>query len=118
MQDSLAKASDKSYTETVTEESFKSKYMFLVFLNHIQAGELSENSLISEIFVSSSEKIRQVFLLNADAFRDFFHLLIEFSEIFSTLCSPPCILICKDNVHIHKHLLFCGCVWKGNWILL
>jgi hypothetical protein len=37
-----------------------------------QAGELSENSLISEIFVSTSEKIRQVFLLNAYAFRDFF----------------------------------------------
>jgi hypothetical protein len=61
----------------------------------LQAGELSENSLISEIFVSSSEKIRQVFLVNAYAFRDFFYLLIEFSEIFSTLCSPPwsCFLI-------------------------
>jgi hypothetical protein len=29
------------------------------------AGELSDNSLILEIFVSASEKIRQVFLLNA-----------------------------------------------------
>jgi hypothetical protein len=38
----------------------------------MQAGELSENSLISEIFVSSSEKIGQLFLLNAYAFRDFF----------------------------------------------
>jgi hypothetical protein len=36
-----------------------------------QAGELSENSLISEIFVSTSEKIRQGFLLAAYAFRDF-----------------------------------------------
>jgi hypothetical protein len=40
----------------------------------VQAGELSENSLISEIFVSTSEKIRQVFLLNVYAFRDFFVL--------------------------------------------
>jgi hypothetical protein len=39
--------------------------------NKYQAGELSENSPISEIFVSTSEKIRQVFLLNAYAFRDF-----------------------------------------------
>jgi hypothetical protein len=38
----------------------------------MQAGELPENSLISEIFVSTSEKIRQVFLLNTYAFRDFF----------------------------------------------
>jgi hypothetical protein len=37
----------------------------------IQAGELSENSLISEIFVSILEKCRQVFLLNAYGFRDF-----------------------------------------------
>jgi hypothetical protein len=31
-----------------------------------------QNSLISEIFVSTSGKNRQVFLLNAYAFRDFF----------------------------------------------
>jgi hypothetical protein len=43
----------------------------------LHAGELSENSLISEIFVSSSEKIWLVFLLNAYAFRDDFNLLIE-----------------------------------------
>jgi hypothetical protein len=49
-----------------------------LFICFIQAGELEENSLISEIYVSSSEKIRQVFLLNAYAFRDFFHLLIDF----------------------------------------
>jgi hypothetical protein len=35
-----------------------------------QAGEISENSLISEIFGSTSEKNRQVFLLNAYVFRD------------------------------------------------
>jgi hypothetical protein len=36
-----------------------------------QAGDLSENSLLSEIFVSISENIIQVFLLTAYAFRDF-----------------------------------------------
>jgi hypothetical protein len=39
-----------------------------------QAGELSENSLISESFVLTSEKNRQVFLLNAYAFRFIFFI--------------------------------------------
>jgi hypothetical protein len=55
---------------------------------YFQAGELSENSLISEIVVFSSEKIRQVFLLNAYAFRDFFFIfLLNFQRFFSTLFS-------------------------------
>jgi hypothetical protein len=68
--------------------------MLLLHIIYIyQAGELSENSLISEIFVSTSEKIRQIFLnvYAFTSFRDIFNLLIEFLEIFSTLCSPPCI---------------------------
>jgi hypothetical protein len=42
-------------------------------LGNDQAGELSEDSLISEIFVSISEKERQAFLLKAYSygFRDF-----------------------------------------------
>jgi glucan phosphoethanolaminetransferase (alkaline phosphatase superfamily) len=77
--------------------------LFFVCGNHIssymyQAGELSENSLISEIFVSTSEKIRQVFLLNAyKCFQRFFNLPIEFSEIVSTLCSPPWYTKCRTN---------------------
>jgi hypothetical protein len=72
-----------------------------------QAGELSENSLISEIFVSTSEKIMQVFLVNAYAFRDFlFNLQIEFSEIFfyivfSTLALHDCTKLdtcCEQRV--------------------
>jgi hypothetical protein len=47
-----------------------------------QAGELSENSLISEIFVSISEKIRQGFLLNAYAFRDFLIFRLNFQIFF------------------------------------
>jgi hypothetical protein len=37
-----------------------------------QAEELSDNSLISEIFVSTLEKDRQIFLMDIYAFRDFF----------------------------------------------
>jgi hypothetical protein len=47
-----------------------------------QAGELSENSLISEIFVSISEKIMQIFLLNAYVFRDFLIFLLNFQRYF------------------------------------
>jgi hypothetical protein len=87
-------------------------------LMFVQAGELSENSLISEIFVSTSEKIWLFFLLNAYAlfiylfiylfhFQRFVNLPIEFSEIFSTLCSPPCkqllVLIVWE---LYDH--FCG----------
>jgi hypothetical protein len=64
-----------------------------MFLNNTcweQAGELSENSLISEIFVSTSKNNRQVFLLNAYAFRDFLIFWWSFQRFFSTLCSPAC----------------------------
>jgi hypothetical protein len=50
-----------------------------------QAAELSENSLISETFLSTAEKVGQIFLLNA-CFQRCFHHLIGLSEFFSTLC--------------------------------
>jgi hypothetical protein len=40
------------------------------------------NSLISEIFVSISEKIMQIFLLNAHVFRDFLIFGWNFQRIF------------------------------------
>jgi hypothetical protein len=55
---------------------------FAVSNCNFQAGELSENSLISEIFVSISEKIRQDFLLNAYAFRDFLIFRLNFQRFF------------------------------------
>jgi hypothetical protein len=58
----------------------------------IRAGELSENSLIAEIFVSTSEKIRQVFLLNAYAFRDFLILRLNFQRFFYTVFSTLVLL--------------------------
>jgi hypothetical protein len=56
--------------------------MYCHLLQSTQAGELSENSLISEIFVSTSEKNWQVFLLNAYAFRDFFIFWLNFQRFF------------------------------------
>jgi hypothetical protein len=66
-----------------------------VILYLFQAGKLSENSLISEIFVSISEKNRQVFLLNAYDFRDFLIFRLNFQRFFSTPCSPHCYLLAK-----------------------
>jgi hypothetical protein len=54
----------------------------MIELNKGQAGELSEISLISEIFVSSSEKISQVFLPNAYAFREFLIFRLNFQRFF------------------------------------
>jgi hypothetical protein len=63
------------------------------------AGELSYNSLISEIFVSSSEKIRQAFLLNAYAFRDFLIYQLNFQEFFYTVFSTLILdLICIEMI--------------------
>jgi hypothetical protein len=59
-------AGKRNKTKNIEDKSWLNKR------NTYQAGELSENSLISEIFVSTSEKIKQGFLLNAYAFRDFF----------------------------------------------
>jgi hypothetical protein len=58
-----------------------------------QAGELSENSLISEIFVSTSEKIGQVFLLDAYAFRDFLIFQFKFQRFFIHCVLHPAISI-------------------------
>jgi hypothetical protein len=89
-------------------------------LLNIQAGELSENSLISEIFITTSEKIRQVFLPNAYAFRDFCHLPIEFSEIFfdsvfstlSIIC--PVTNTCFTGVSIILTTMFTSVFWACN----
>jgi hypothetical protein len=79
-----------AFTCLVCRDWTVSPFLVCITLNlHFQAGELSENSLISEIFVSISENIRQVFLLNAYVFRDFVIFLLIFQRFFSTLCSPP-----------------------------
>jgi hypothetical protein len=51
-------------------------------MHNKQDRELSENSLILEIFIATSEKIRQVFLLNAYAFRDFLIFQLNFQRFF------------------------------------
>jgi hypothetical protein len=67
----------------------------------LQAGELSENSLISEIFVSTSEKILLVFLLNAYAFRYFLIFRLNFQRFF-----PHCVLHPDSVCFFHE-----GCGW-------
>jgi hypothetical protein len=71
-----------------------------------QAGELSENSLISEIFVSTSEKIRQVFLLNAYAFREFLIFQLKFQRFFLHCVLHPGSLPCDYFPNVIAQLLF------------
>jgi hypothetical protein len=54
-------------------------------------------SLISEIFVSTSEKIWQVFLLNASAFRDFLIFRLHFQIFFLHSVLHPAIYSIADT---------------------
>jgi hypothetical protein len=80
----------------------------------LQAGDHSENSLISEIFVSTSEKIRLSFLLNAYAFRDFLIFPLNF-QIFFLHCvlhpgipSRPACKMAVINIRSHWQVLTRG----------